>query len=457
VRPLFKAPREAGSWFRFGTGLQLNAVQQFSLNKKMKTKNMTTLHLKHSINRSFLRLGLLLIPLVLVCFTLSPTARAADGGLPGFNTAEGVGALSSLTTGTANTGLGENALKSNTTGNNNTATGSGALFSSSTGNNNTATGNQALVLNTTGTNNTATGNVALFFNSTGSFNTAIGGGALNSNTSGSLNTAIGLDALRHNNDGNQNNAFGHAALLSNVTGDFNNAFGDIALASSTGDFNTAFGDEAGLNVSSGSGNTFIGSSAGEAVSTANGVVCIGRNVVGSNTADNRTFVGNVGTFPQATSATVDFVTVELTSGKLGHVASSGRYKEDIKPMDKASELLYQLKPVTFRFKKDLENPSPVLDYGLIAEDVAKIDPKLAVRDGKGQIESVRYMAIYNMMLNEFLKEHQKVQQLEATVAQQQKGMEVLTAQLKEQASQIQKVSAQLEVNKPTPKVVLNHP
>ena len=430
----------------------------------MKTKNIKTPHLKHSINRSFLRLGLLLIPLVLCCFGLSPTARAADGGLPGFNTAEGVGALSSLTTGTANTGLGENALKSNTAGNNNTATGSGALFSSSTGSNNTATGNQALVLNTAGTNNTANGNVALFFNSSGSFNTAIGGGALNGNTSGSLNTATGLDALRHNNDGGNNNAFGHAALLSNVTGDFNNAFGDIALASCTGDFNTAFGDEAGLNVTGGAGNTFIGSSAGEAVSTANGVVCIGRNVVGSNTADNRTFVGNVGTFPQATSGTVDFVTVELTSGKLGHVASSGRYKEDIKPMDKASELLYQLKPVTFRFKKDLENPSPVLDYGLIAEDVAKIDPKLAVRDGKGQIESVRYMAIYNMMLNEFLKEHQTVKALmstvekqEATIAQQQKGIEVLTAQLKEQAAQIQKVSAQVEMSKPAPQVVNNNP
>jgi septal ring factor EnvC (AmiA/AmiB activator) len=131
-------------------------------------------------------------------------------------------------------------------------------------------------------------------------------------------------------------------------------------------------------------------------------------------------------------------------------------------MDKASEVLYQLKPVTFRFKKGLENLSPVLDYGLIAEDVAKIDPKLAVRDGKGQIESVRYMAIYNMMLNEFLKEHQKVEEqhatiaeLKSTVAQQQKGMEVLTAQLKEQASQIQKVSAQVEMSRPAPQMVGN--
>jgi uncharacterized coiled-coil protein SlyX len=126
-------------------------------------------------------------------------------------------------------------------------------------------------------------------------------------------------------------------------------------------------------------------------------------------------------------------------------------------MDKSSELIYRLKPVTYRFKKTDENPNPVQDYGLVAEDVAEAAPELAVMNGEGQIESVRYLAIQNMLLNEFLKEHRKVQELEATVARQQKGMEVLTAQIKEQAAQIQKVSAQVEMSKQTPKVVVNSP
>jgi hypothetical protein len=153
---------------------------------------------------------------------------------------------------------------------------------------------------------------------------------------------------------------------------------------------------------------------------------------------------------------VDFVTVRLSDNRLGRNASSQRYKEDIKPMDKASEALYRLKPVTYRYKKDID-PNQNLDYGLVAEDVAKIDPKLAIRDGNGQIESVRYMAIYNMMLNELIKEHRKVEELQATVAQQQKGMELLAASLEDQAAQIQKVSAQVEVNKPTPKVASSNP
>src|SRR5215470_12654384 len=145
--------------------------------------NLFRLKNYNSRNHKFTERALAFIPLVLVCFTLSPTARAADGGLPGFNTAEGVGALSSLTTGTANTGLGENALMSLTSGNNNTATGSGALFSSSTSSNNT-----------------------------GSFNTAVGGGALLSNTTGGFNTAIGQGALRNNN-GDDNTATGYQALF----------------------------------------------------------------------------------------------------------------------------------------------------------------------------------------------------------------------------------------------------
>ena len=442
---------------------------------------MTTLHLKHSINRSFLRLGLLFIPLVLVCFTLSPTARAVspapDGAYLGFNTAEGESALQSLTNGQRNTAIGNSALFQNTTGGFNTAIGVNTLFHNNgqrntgtgvsalelntTGNNNTATGNQTLLLNTSGGNNTATGNVALFNNQTGSFNTATGVAALNSNTSGFENTATGLDALRHNNDGGSNNAFGHAALFSNVTGDFNNAFGEIALFSCMGNFNTAFGDEAGRDLSSGSGNTFIGAGAGSTTTMVNGMVLIGLNVIGDNTS-NHTFIRNINTTSVSGGGT-DTVTVNVSTGLLGHLTSSRRYKEDIKPMDNASETIFALKPVTYRYKKDIDK-SQAIDYGLVAEDVAKVDPNLAIRDGKGQIDSVRYNAVNAMLLNEFLKEHHTVKALkstvekqEATIAQQQKGMEVLTAQLKEQASQIQKVSAQLEVNKPTPKTVLNNP
>jgi len=136
------------------------------------------------------------------------------------------------------------------------------------------------------------------------------------------------------------------------------------------------------------------------------------------------------------------------------MASSRRYKHDIKPMDKASEDLLALKPVTFKYNTDIKGAP---QYGLIAEEVAEVNPALVTRDKDGQVTTVRYEQVNAMLLNEFLKEHKKVQNLEVTVAQQQQGMEVLTAQLREQAAQIQKVSAQLEVNKPAPQVVTNKP
>jgi hypothetical protein len=146
-------------------------------------------------------------------------------------------------------------------------------------------------------------------------------------------------------------------------------------------------------------------------------------------------------------AGTDTVTVNLSTGLLGHVTSSRRYKEDIKPMDKASQALFALKPVTFRYKKEIDQ-SQTLDYGLIAEEVAKVDANLAIRDKNGQVESVRYSAINAMLLNEFLKTHRRMEE-------QDKRIEELTAQLKQQAAQIQKVSAQLELSKPAPQTVLN--
>ena len=427
----------------------------------------------------------------LACFALLPRAQAAtpellpapapDGFYNGFNTAEGLNALFNVNTavGQFNTALGFAALKLDTSGAHNTAVGAQALLNNN-GSYNTAVGENALVFNTTGHLNMALGQGALATNKTGSFNTAmgfqalnnntvddntaVGGGALALNTTGDENTATGASALNSNIDGNDNNAFGNFALGFNDHGDFNNAFGDIALAQSTGNFNTAFGDEAGLNVTSGDGNTFVGSSAGEAVSTANNVICIGRNVVGANTS-NRTYIGNIGTFTQTFSAgTNEIVTVNLATGRLGHWnpgISSRRYKEDIKPLDKTSEALFSLKPVSYRLKKEFD-PTQPLAFGLIAEEVEKVNPDLVSRNNKGQVESVRYEMVNAMMLNEFLKEHQTVKALKSTVekqdaiiAQQQKGMEALTAQLKEQAAQIQKVSAQVEVNKRAPRTVAN--
>ena len=439
----------------------------------------------------FKRTSPLLIPLLLACFTLLPRAQAQtpaalpspapDGAYKGFNTAEGLNALFNVNTavGQFNTALGFAALKFDTSGAHNTGVGAQALLHNTLGSYNTAVGENALVFNTSGSMNMALGQGALAGNFDGSFNTAmgfqalsantandntaVGGGALATNSTGGENTATGASALNSNIDGDGNNAFGDAALFTNNHGDFNNAFGHVALFVATGDFNTAFGDEAGVNVSSGTGNTLIGASAGEAVSEANNVICIGRNVVGANTS-NRTYIGNIGTFTQNPSAGVnEIVTVNLATGRLGHFipVSSRRYKEDIKPLDKTSEALFSLKPVSYRLKKEFD-PTQALAFGLIAEEVEKVNPDLVSRNNKGQVESVRYEMVNAMMLNEFLKEHQTVKALKSTVekqdaiiAQQQKGMEALTAQLKEQAAQIQKVSSQIETSRPAPQTVAN--
>jgi hypothetical protein len=268
------------------------------------------------------------------------------------------------------------------------------------------------------------------------------------NTTGNANTAVGSQALLSNSTGSGNTAIGSSALQSNTTGETNTAIGASALlTNTTGGLNTAIGPGAGVNATTGSGNVYIGVVSG---------------VAGEG---DHTYIANINTTTVSGGGT-DTVTVNLSTGLLGHLSSSRRYKEEIKPMDKASEALFALKPVSYRFKKEIDQ-SQSLDYGLIAEEVAEVDPNLAIRDGKGQIEGVRYNAINAMLLNEFLKEHRTVEELQATVAQQrkdseataarqQKEIEVLTASLKEQASQIQKVSAQLEVSKPAPQTVVNN-
>jgi uncharacterized coiled-coil protein SlyX len=190
---------------------------------------------------------------------------------------------------------------------------------------------------------------------------------------------------------------------------------------------------------------------------------------------DHTYIRNVNT-TSVSGGGADFVTVDLTTGLLGHASSSRRYKEEIKPMDDASEVVFALKPVTFRYKKDIDK-SQSLQYGLVAEDVAQVDPDLAIRDAKGQIENVRYSAVNAMLLNEFLKEHRQVEEQaremqeqkdtigqlkitvakqEATIAQLQKGMETVIAHAKEQDSNIQKVNTRLETSKPAQFADISH-
>jgi hypothetical protein len=425
----------------------------------------------------------LLIPLAAICFGLAPIVQAVgpdtDGSIAGANNGEGVGVLISRTTGIWNSGTGFEALNHLTAGNQNTATGVRALFNDINGGFNTATGVYSLYTNTSGffnsatgaysltqntdgSNNTANGYSALYFNSEGDANTATGFGALYKNTTGFANTANGYLALENNTTGGGNTAEGFGALNGNTIGTANVASGYLALLSNTtGAQNTAIGAAAGAAITTGDMNTCLGTSTCGNTTTADNVVCVGASAAGENFS-NRAYIPNAGVFAQAPGAGIEFVTVRLSDGKLGHDASSRRYKEDIKPMDNASELIYKLKPVTFKFKEQDVDPNKRpeaqnLDYGLIAEEVAEIDPKLAIRDGKGQIESVRYKAIYNMMLNEFLKEHRKVQEQEATITQLKKEMETVVARLKEQDSKIQKVSDQLELRKPAPQVVINNP
>jgi hypothetical protein len=365
--------------------------------------------------------GILLIPLLLVCFGLSPTARAEtpfvvpapDGFYPGFNTAEGQFSLLNLTSGQGNTAIGFAALKFVNTGSNNTALGV---------------------------------NAGLFITDAVQ-NTAIGQGALQANNH-NAETAVGFQALSQNTTGAENAAFGFRALSNNTTAGFSVAVGFQALDIATGGQNTAVGDNALGNVTTGSQNTAIGDLAGLGVNTASNVIAIGAFEFGANVS-NSCFIDNI--FGQTGGP--QFVAVN-SAGKLGTFTSSRRFKDDIKPMDKTSELLYRLKPVSFRYKAEIDPLRP-LSFGLIAEDVEKISPDLVIRGKDGKVNSVRYEGVNAMLLNEFLKEHKKMQQLEATVAQQQKGMEVLTAQLKEQAAQIQKVSAQVELNKPAPSTVAN--
>jgi hypothetical protein len=273
--------------------------------------------------------------------------------------------------------------------------------------------------------NTAEGEKALLNLTTGSFNTAVGYFSLGTTATSIFNTANGAYALRENTTGGKNTATGVSALNSNTTGRSNTGNGILALENNTtGSFNIALGVNAGVNVT-----------------TANNVICIGAN---GNNVDNSCYIGQI--FGATTSGgTTVFVN---SDGRLGATVSSRRFKEEIKPMEQTSEALLALKPVTFRYKKEID-PAGISQFGLVAEEVEKVNPDLVVRDKEGKPYSVRYDQLNAMLLNEFLKAHQKLEEQGATIAKQQKQIEALTAGL-------QKVSEQMELSKPVRPMVMNN-
>jgi uncharacterized coiled-coil protein SlyX len=447
--------------------------------------------------------------LTVLLLALSPAPKAfgvtppPDGGYPGANTAEGTNSLFSLTSGVWNTALGYQSLYHVTTGNQNTGIGYQTLFHITTGNGSAATGTQTLFNNTTGSFNTATGFRALYSNTTGFNNTADGFRALYGNTTGSNNTANGHDALNQSggdyntatgagalfiNGGSYNTAIGWSALNINYTGSGNTAvgagalegffrgqgpqdnntavgrgaLGQLGLSGPGGGGNIALGWEAGVNLLRGDNNIYIGNSDGF---DEDNTIRIG--TVGTQTA---TFIAGI----SGTGVTGTAVVVS-SSGQLGVAPSSQRFKEQIKAMDKASEAILALKPVTFRYKKNID-PKGAAQFGLVAEEVEKVNPDLVVRDAEGKVFTVRYEAVNAMLLNEFLKEHRKVEEQErklseqgrktqeqettmtklksaaakqeVTIAKQQKQIEALTTGL-------QKVSDQLELDKSVPQMAGN--
>jgi len=387
------------------------------------------------------------VGLLLASFKFSPEAKAVvpppDGGYPGGNTAEGQNALQSLTTGGYNAAIGWLSLRSLTAGSFNTGVGAGTLVLN-TGDENTATGAAALLSNTTGANNTAIGGFALLSNTGAGRNTAVGSRALFAHNIGDFNNAVGAFALGSDTGGEANNAVGDEALFNNTTGSGNTAMGDSALhANAIGSQNTAIGRNALSNNAAGSDITALGASAGEGVTNADHVICIGHT--GANVS-NSCYIGHI--FGATIAGSALNVGID-SSGKLGTTASSRRFKRDIKPMDKASDAILALKPVAFHYKSD---PRSTPCFGLIAEEVAEVSPDLIVRDEKGEILSVRYDQVNAMLLNEFLKEHKRMQELEAIVVQQQKGIDSLVAHIKQQDSKIERVTDQLEMSKAVPQV-----
>jgi hypothetical protein len=363
------------------------------------------------------------IGLLLACLELSPEAQAVvpppDGGYPGSNTAEGQNALLSRTTGTFNTAIGFFSLRALTTASFCTGLGAGTLLANTAGEN-TATGAGALLSNTTGFGNTADGAFTLLSNATGGRNTATGRLALFNNTTGSFNTAHGVDALYSNTAGDGNTANGLSALAFNTTGAFN-----IAL-----------GTSAGQNLTTGDSNIDIGNL---------GVANEGHTIrIGTTGDQSATYIAGIAGQTVGAGGSTCYVD---NDGKLGVFLSAHRFKTDIADMATASEAILALRPVTFHYKPELDKTG-IPQFGLVAEEVEAINPDLVTRDREGKVSTVRYEAVNAMLLNEFLKEHCKNQQQEATIARLEKQIEML-------AEGLQKVSAELESTKSAQQVAFN--
>ena len=305
----------------------------------------------------------------------------------------------------------------------------------------------------TSTSDTFLGDNALDSEIEGSGNTAIGAFAMDDNFGGEENVAVGLQALGHNLGGSGNSAVGFWALL-NSNGANNTALGFQALLNNTsGSSNIAIGDSAGINLTTGSNNIDIGNK---------GVAAEANTIrIGKKGTQTTTIIAGI----RGTTVATGIAVLIDSNGRLGTTTSSARFKDNIKSMDKASDAILSLRPVTFRYTHELDSQG-VPQFGLVAEEVAKVNPDLVARDEEGKPYTVRYDAVNAMLLNEFLKEHHTVQKQEATInelkstvarqekeflsaiAQQQKQIEALSTNL-------HKVSAQLEMTRPAPRIVAN--
>ena len=336
------------------------------------------------------------------------------------NTAIGGGVLTSNTV-SENTGVGHHALNFNTTGSYNEAVGADALLDNTSGSDNTANGYQALTANTTGYDNTANGYKTLWHNTNGFYNTANGDQALFSVASGFENTANGYEALYYN-IGSDNTANGTYALLWNQSGSNNTADGVLALFNNTsGNTNIALGYQAGYNLTTGGYNIDIGNQ---------GVAAESRVIrIGTQGTQNNTFIAGI--YNTAVSGSAVVVN---SSGQLGVAPSSRRFKENIRTMDDVSDVLYALQPVTFRYKPGID-PQSTPQFGLIAEEVERVDPNLVVHDQEHGIYTVRYEAVNAMLLNEFLKEHKTVEAQSTEIQNLEKKLDELQAVVKQLATQ----------------------
>jgi uncharacterized coiled-coil protein SlyX len=330
-----------------------------------------------------------------------------NGQLPNDNTVTGYGALATPSGGQDNTADGALALEVNTTG----------VF-------NTAAGSESLFANTGGSNDTAAGFAALFSNTTGSENTGIGVSAMEVNTTGSNNTAVGFQALEINSRGHENTAVGANALLSATNSD-NTAIGENALENQTEGFaNTAIGYDAGAGLTAGDYNIYIGDMGSESSEESYTIR------IGYQSLQQAAFIAGIYAIGEPTLGNPILPVYVNSSGQLGTLSSSRRFKRDIAPMGDASSVLLSLRPVTFHYKPSLDPSGKVPQFGLIAEEVEKVCPSLVAHDARGEPFTVRYDAVNAMLLNEFLKEHERVQELEKSAVEQEQQVHAMSAQLK---------------------------